>query len=98
MAVRNRVSKLTNGCKCHKNNCKTKQCGCKKICGPGCQCINYDNLLPAIDASTTASESELFFQDESLLVGEEIEVREVDESDTHYDSSSDTETNSDEDI
>ena len=102
MAVRNRVSKLTNGCRCHKNNCKTKQCGCKKkgqICGPGCQCKNCDNLLPAIDMSTTATEEELYFQDESLLIGEEIEVREdIDEIDTDYDSSSDTEINSDHDI
>lgn len=50
-------------------------------------------------AIVTASEAELYFQDESLLIGEEIDVREdLDEYDTDYDSGTDTDINSDCDI
>ena len=99
MAVRNRVSKLTNGCKCLKNNCKTKQCGCKKkgqICGPGCQCLHCENLCSTIDISTTSPETELYFEDDSIQIGEEIEVREdFDEIGSDSDSSSTTDNYND---
>ena len=111
MAIRNKVNKFTKGCKCKKNSCKTKQCGCKQkgqTCGPGCQCFNCENILPtqapAADTPRTAEEP-LYFQDgmeQSLLIEEEIEVRDNSEcSDgdpvTDSDTDSDTESDTDDD-
>ena len=56
LIVKQRVSKFTKGCKC-KNGCKTKKCGCKKQelqCGPGCRCLNCENLLTSQDVSSSA--------------------------------------------
>ena len=97
MAIRNKVCKYTKGCKCIKNGCKTKQCCCKQkgqTCGPGCQCINCENLLPEISRNKQISLSPaqpLYYPEDlepSLLKGEEIELKES--SDT-----SDTDSNGD---
>ena len=44
--VRAKVSFLSKGCSC-KSGCKTKICSCLKhsrLCGPGCKCIDCENL------------------------------------------------------
>ena len=83
MAIRN-VSKLTKGCKCKRNSCKSKQCGCRhsgQTCGPGCQCINCENLLTTVTQTPASEVSEaaaLYFQGnivQSLRVGEEFEEK-----------------------
>ena len=83
MAIRN-VSKLTKGCKCKRNSCKSKQCGCRhsgQTCGPGCQCINCENLLTTVTQTPASEVSEaaaLYFQGnivQSLRVREEFEEK-----------------------
>lgn len=103
MTIRKRVDKLTKGCGCKKNMCMTKQCGCRQkglTCGPGCQCLNCGNVHPQAPSLIETPSHTLYFQNEmeqSLLIGEEVELRnDSDGSITDTDSdSSDTDTDSD---
>jgi len=68
-------------------------------CGPGCQCINCENLLPKVTQTPASEVSEaatLYFQgdiEQSLLIGEEVEIREDSEgSDINTESSSESES------
>lgn len=55
--IKQRVSKFTKGCKCKSGcTCRTKRCGCKEQglqCGPGCRCLNCENLLTSRDVSSS---------------------------------------------
>ena len=98
MAIRRRVDKLTKGCRCKKNMCMTQQCGCRQkglTCGPGCQCLNCK--CPSTSTKCTPRNiftHTLYFKNEmewSLLIGEEVELKNDSESsDTDTDSDTDT--------
>ncbi len=96
-AIRSNISKYTKGCKCKKSSCETKQCSCKQkgqTCGPGCRCVNCKNVRPETTQISPSPEQPLYYPaelEQSLLIGEEIELT------THSESSytSDTDSNMD---
>ena len=66
--------------------CKTKRCGYRKNghqCGPGCQCLNCENL-PIFDAF------QLEFND--IEIAAEVEVRNDPESESECESLSESDT------
>ena len=69
--IRERIQHVLNGCKC-KTGCTTKRCKCKRQlqgCGPGCHCLNCQNL-PVHQSSQN--------------VDEEIHQMEVEDQDHHH--------------
>ena len=76
------MSKFTRGCKC-KSGCRTKRCGCKqngKQCGPGCRCLNCENVL-----TTNA----LCPEEHSLMdldIAEEVEIGHDSETESEIES------------
>ena len=105
MTIRNRVGKLTRGCNCKKNMCATKQCGCRQkglTCGPGCQCIHCNNVLQSTPCSepldTAEAQNILHFNNEieqTLLIGEEIEVGNNSDSDDGNSDCNDSDSDTD---
>ena len=83
LIVKQRVCKFTKGCKC-KHGCRTKRCGCIKQglqCGPGCRCLNCENLLTSGDTN--------------IDIASEVEIRansDDSDSDSEYEESNDYHT------
>ena len=57
---------LTRGCGCKKSKCKTNVCKCKKadpprICGPGCSCVDCENVNVSVveDDNSEYSDSDI---------------------------------------
>lgn len=102
-AIKKRVKQLTKGCGCKKNMCISKQCGCRQkglTCGPGCQCLNCGNIR--VQPTDPPLPTSLYFQNEieqSLLIGEEVEIEnDSGSSDTDDETDDDSFASSDSDI
>ena len=64
-AVNKKVDELSRGCGCKRNKCVTKQCKCRKEnknCGPGCNCLDCNNL-PKADASLETPSEEALLEE-----------------------------------
>ena len=63
--VQERIAHVLEGCKC-RTGCTTKRCQCQKnnkYCGPGCQCLNCNNMTMHKQATSDNDLAELLLED-----------------------------------
>ena len=77
--VDERINKLQKGCTC-KTGCINKKCTCLRgssLCGPGCKCLNCNNLPN--QSTNTVTSTDLTSDDTDLYELIEEEIQEIDE-------------------